>query len=327
MDRPSQVVNTLLSYLRRLHLQIDRDYLRASLTTFAESLMEIEVSGLIDASHYERNRQRRAYRNGYRTHTWQTDIGKIQLRIPKLRRGSYYPGFLEILYQREPFLLDWLQSLYIAGVTLADVETVVVQLGIDNLRRSDIANIVENLHDVIEAYRQRKLRHRYRYLLLDVVDFGLRDSAAIAIGVRETGEYDVLAIEPTTRHYQETFWKTFLTRLRERGLIDIEQVLSDDYANLRGVVDEVFVRADWRYTRAYDLRDLLTHAPQADATQLVEAISRLTINTSQPLLNGFRYPPVSMIAGHYRILHVTPDILIALRNAYTLRSIPRLQTA
>lgn len=135
---------------------MDTEYLRESLRLVTQAIIEWEVSAAIAASHYERKADRRTQRNGYRQRIWQTSLGEIVLHIPKLRKGAYYPAFLESLRQAEPALIDFVQDAYQRGVTLRDIQSALDQLGLAEMHPSQLAEMQDQLGDLIDRYKFRR---------------------------------------------------------------------------------------------------------------------------------------------------------------------------
>jgi len=137
-------------------MSLINDYLRESLRLVAQTIIEWEVSAAIAASHYERNADRRTQRNGYRQRVWQTSLGEIVLHIPKLRKGAYYPAFLESLRHAEPALIAFVQDAYQRGLTLRDMQSALDHLGLTEMHPSHLADMQDQLHDLIARYKSRQ---------------------------------------------------------------------------------------------------------------------------------------------------------------------------
>jgi hypothetical protein len=131
------------------------DFLREGLRVLVQAFIELEISCVIEATPHERSSNRRSYRNGYRRRTWMTSLGELTLEIPKLRKGSYYPAFLDTLRQSESFLLESLRKVYKNGVTVTDVEKIVDVMGFTQSQPDQIADIVEQLFDLVDRFRER----------------------------------------------------------------------------------------------------------------------------------------------------------------------------
>ncbi len=261
----------LVDYLEARDLSISRRYLREALQTLTQAIMESEVSRILDAAHYERNPARRAYRNGYRQSTWSTPVGEIELHIPKLRKGSYYPHFLDNITTQH--LLRLAQTAYIEGTNFAQVSTELQSLTATPLHNHDLADIAQRLDDAVHNAHNSPLRIDYPYLLLDVVDVDQHNHSqwrqfALVFGVDAAGSLRLLGHE-LVAEIDEMVWQQLLRRLRQRGLPDPQAVISDDFWGARSAVETELVDAVWEHQHNFRLR-------QEDAA-VVDAVSNLYI--------------------------------------------------
>ena len=199
MTKPSIA---LREYLRNTGIDLDGDFLRESIALMTRLLMEAEVSEQIGAERYERSNGRQAQRNGYRGREWETRVGEIPVRIPKLRQGSYFPSFLEPRRRAERALMAVIQSAYVEGVSTRKVDKLVQTLGLTGIDKSKVSRICQELDEAVMIFRNRPLEAEYPYLWLDAVYLKVRQNhrsvnmaVVIAIGVRETGEREILAID------------------------------------------------------------------------------------------------------------------------------------
>jgi putative transposase len=177
------------------------DLVRDSLRWLVRQLMEVEVSELIGAARGERSEDRATWRNGYRPRGWDTRAGELELRIPKLRRGSYFPSFLEPRRRSEQALLAVIQQAYVCGVSTRRVDQLVESLGL-RVSRSEVSRICAQLDEQVEAFRQRPLEGDYPYLWLDAKVEKVRDggrvvakAVVIGYGVHETGRREILGFD------------------------------------------------------------------------------------------------------------------------------------
>ena len=208
--------------------------LRDSLRWVCQQLMEAEVSELVGAERGERNPERLTHRNGYRQRPWQTRAGEIELAIPKLRRGSYFPSFLEPRGS-EQALVSVVQEAYVAGVSTRKVDQVVESLGL-RVSKSEVSRICQGLDEQVDAFRDRPLEGRYPYLWLDAKVEKIRDGGRVvrkalvlAYGVHESGYREVIALDVGEAE-TEAFWRAFLRDLVKRGLSGVQLVISDAHA-------------------------------------------------------------------------------------------------
>jgi putative transposase len=194
------------------------DLVRDSLRWLVQQLMDAEVTDLIGAALGERSEDRATWRNGYRPRRWDTRAGELELRIPKLRRGSYFPSFLEPRRRSERALLSVVQRAYVCGVSTRRVDQLVESLGL-RISRSEVSRICALLDEQVEAFRQRPLEGDYPYLWLDAKVEKVRDggrvvakAVVIAYGVHETGRREILGFDVGAAE-TEAFWREFLESL------------------------------------------------------------------------------------------------------------------
>lgn len=265
----------LLEYLHKLALEEDVDFLRESLKVVTQLLMEADVAQAIGAQKHERTQERKSYRNGYRERPWGTRVGDLQLEIPKLRRGSYFPDWL-LASRRlsEQALLNVIQEAYVQGVSTRKVEAVVQQLGIAKLDKSKVSRITKRLQAEVDGFRKRPLEERYPYVWLDAIYPKVRcnhrvvnAAVVIAIGVQADGKRAILGFASGATE-SEAFWSEFLRSLVARGLSGVQLVISDAHEGLRSALAKVLTGASWQRCRVHFIRNLLAHVPRKDKAQL-----------------------------------------------------------
>jgi putative transposase len=252
------------------------DFLRESLRWVVQQLMEAEVSELIGAEHGERNPERLTNRNGYRARSWSTRAGEIELAIPKLRRGSYFPSFLEPRRRSEQALVSVVQEAYVAGVSTRKVDQVVESLGL-RISKSEVSRICAGLDEQVDAFRNRPLEGRYPYLWLDakvekVRDGGrvVRKALVLAYGVHESGYREVIGLDVGEAE-TEAFWRSFLRGLVERGLAGVQLVVSDAHAGLKKAIGQV-LGCPWQRCSVHFLREAVGHARREQQPMLAALI-------------------------------------------------------
>jgi putative transposase len=240
------------------------DFLRESLSWVVQQLMEAEVSELVGAERGQRSEERLTHRNGYRPRRWDTRAGELELAIPKLRRGSYFPSFLEPRKRSEQALVSVVQEAYVAGVSTRKVDQLVESLGL-RLSKSEVSRICQGLDEQVDAFRNRPLEGRYPYLWLDakvekVRDGGrvVRKALVLAYGVHESGYREVIALDVGEAE-TEAFWRSFLRSLVKRGLIGVQLVVSDAHAGLKKAIGQV-LGCPWQRCTVHFLREALGHA-------------------------------------------------------------------
>lgn len=268
----------LMTYLRNLGTELDGDFLRESIELLSQLLMELEVEQLTGAKKYERTPQRRERRNGYRERTWETRVGEIPLRIPKLRSGSYFPSLLQPRRRAERALLAVVQSAYVQGVSTRKVDELLQSLGLTGIDKSRVSRMCKELDAVVEPFRQRALEGLYPYVWLDALYLKVRQNhrivnmaLVIAIGVRETGEREVLGFELGASE-EQAFWLDFLRQLVRRGLKGVRLVISDAHQGLKGAIEQVLTGASWQRCRVHLMRNVLAHVPKGDKSMVAAAM-------------------------------------------------------
>jgi transposase-like protein len=246
-----------------------------------EQLMEVEVSELIGAEHGERTPDRATHRNGYRPRRWDTRAGELELRIPKLRQGSYFPSFLEPRRRSEQALLAVVQQAYVCGVSTRRVDQLVESLGL-RISRSEVSRICRGLDEQVSAFLERPLEGDYPYLWLDAKVEKVRDggrvqrkAVVIAHGVHETGRREILGIDVGEAE-TEAFWTAFLRALVARGLVGVRLVVSDAHEGLKAAIARV-LSCPWQRCTVHFLRDCLGHA-RRDQHGLLAALIRPLFN-------------------------------------------------
>jgi putative transposase len=277
----------LAEYLRNIGVEEDSDFLREGIILMTRLLMEAEVSGQIGAERYERSDSRQGYRNGYRGRTWETRVGEIPLQIPKLRSGSYFPSFLEPRRPGEKALLAVIQSAYVAGVSTRKVDDLVQSLGLTGIDKSKVSRICKELDEAVTAFRHRPLEVAYPYLWLDALYLKVRQNnrivnmaVVLAVGVRETGEREILAIDIGASE-EEAFWTSFLRGLVGRGLDGVQLVVSDAHEGLKGAMAKVLTGTAWQRCRVHFMRNVLAHVPKGDKSIVAAAIRTIFAQHSQ----------------------------------------------
>lgn len=269
----------LLELLRKYQDDPGFDALREGLRWLAQQLIELEVSEVVGAQRYERTETRRTYRNGYRSRRWDTRVGTLELAIPKLRQGSYFPSFLEPRRRLERALLAVVQEAYVLGVSTRKVDELVQALGLEGLSKSEVSRICAELDRQMERFRQRPLEGEYAYVWLDAKGVKSRMdgrvvsvAAVIAVGIRETGEREVLGFDVGAAETYE-FWLEFLRGLVARGLKGVRLVISDAHQGLKRAIGEVLAGAAWQRCRVHFMRNLLARVPK-HAQPMVAALVR-----------------------------------------------------
>lgn len=269
---------TLLE-LARKGQEPGEDFLREAVRWTIHELMEAEVSAQIGAERYERNPERTTQRNGFRERSWDTRIGTLELQIPKLRTGTYFPSWLEPRKRSEQALVAVVAEAYVSGVSTRKVEALVQALGIASLSKSEVSRLCASLDEQVSAFRDRRLDAVYPYLWLDARYEKVREdhrvvsmATVVAYGVRADGVREVLGIDIGLSEDVE-FWREFTQGLIARGLRGVKLVISDAHRGLKQAIREVFVGATWQRCRVHLMRNLLAHVPKT-AQAMVAATVR-----------------------------------------------------
>src|ERR671931_1279905 len=235
---------TIEEVVRQVLRDEHADVIRESVRAVARELMEAEVSELIGAELGERSEDRATHRNGYRPRRWDTRAGEIELQIPKIRQGSYFPSFLQPRKRSEQALVSVVQQAYVCGVSTRRVDQLVESLGL-RISKSEVSRVCRALDEHVEAFRTRPLEGAYPYLFLDAKVEKVRDGGrvvnkalVIAHGVHETGRREILSIDVGEAE-TEAFWTAFLRSLVKRGLVGVQLAISDAHAGLKAAIAKV----------------------------------------------------------------------------------------
>ena len=269
----------LSAFVGKLLEEEDGDTLREGIRVLSQALMESEVSGLIGAERYERSGERSSYRNGYRLRSWDTRVGTIELAIPKIRTGSYFPSLLEPRRRAERALQAVVQEAYVHGVSTRKVDEILKALGLDGMSKSQVSRICAELDIEVEAFRTRPIEGEHPYLWIDATYHKVRQdgrvqamATVVAIGVTLEGERQVLGVDAGPSE-DGAFWTAFLRGLVKRGLRGVKLVISDAHEGLKKAITKVLSGASWQRCRVHFMRNLLATIPHS-AREPVAAIVR-----------------------------------------------------
>src|SRR6202046_4266406 len=247
----------------------DTELLREMVGFTAQRLMDLEAESLTGAPHGQRSEDRINQRNGYRDRIWETRAGTIELRIPKLRKGSYFPAFLEPRRLAEKALTAVVQEAYVQGVSTRSVDDLVQAMGMTGISKSQVSRLCGEIDDKIDTFLNRPLEGDWPYLWLDATYVKVRQAGRIvsvaviiATAVNADGRREVLGMDIGPSE-AETFWTEFLRKLARRGLRGVKLVISDAHEGLKAAIARV-LNATWQRCRVHFMRNLLAHAGRND---------------------------------------------------------------
>ena len=255
----------------------DEDLVREMTAFVAHRLMDLEVEGLTNAAHGERSPERTNSRNGYRERAWHTRSGTIDLKIPKLRKGSYFPTFLEARRAAEKALAAVIQEAYIQGVSTRSVDDLVKAMGMSGISKSQVSRLCSEIDERVKTFLERPLEDEWPYVWIDATYVKVRKggrivsvAVIIAVGVNTDGRREVLgcAVGPSEA---EPFWTDFLRALTRRGLRGVKLVISDAYEGLKAAVAKVF-SATWQRCRVHFMRNALAYVSQKQRLMVAATI-------------------------------------------------------
>jgi len=257
----------------------ESDPLREIVRWAVQEFMEAESSAVIGAGRYERSLERSTQRNGYRPRAWDTRVGTLELQVPKLRQGSYFPSWLEPRRRAEQALVAVIAESYVQGVSTRKVEAVVQALGIAGISKSEVSRLAESLDAQVAAFRTRRLDGAYPYVWVDARYEHVRENGrvvsmavVVAYGVRADGVREVLGLDVGLSE-EAALWTAFFQSLVGRGLHGVQLVISDAHPGLKEAIRTVFVGAAWQRCRVHFMRNVLARVPKT-AQAMVAATVR-----------------------------------------------------
>ena len=280
----------------------DADLLREMIGFTAERLMALEVEGLTGAGHGERSADRITHRNGYRDRSWETRAGTVELKIPKLRKGSYFPGFLEPRRMAEKALAAVIQEAYIQGVSTRSVDDLVQAMGMSGVSKSQVSRLCGEIDDKVNGFLDRPLEGDWPYLWLDATYVKVRQTGRIvsvavtvAVAVNDQGRREVLGMAIGASE-AEAFWTEFLRSLARRGLRGVKLLISDDHKGLKAAATRI-LGATWQRCRVHFARSAAACTSPATCWPMPAARAGASSPPSSPPPSPRRTPTARRSSG------------------------------
>ena len=246
----------------------------------AERMMDLEIEAKTGVPCGSRSPERLNHRNGYRERSWDTRAGRIELAIPKLRKGSYFPSFLEPRRTAEKALAAVIQEAYVHGVSTRSLVDLVKAMGASGVSKSQVSRLVAEIDERVNAFLTRPIEGEWPYLWIDATYLKVREggrivstAAIIAVGVNTDGRREVLGVA-TGPSEAEPFWKAFLRSLADRGLRGVKLVIADDHKGLRAAASKVFSASQQR-CRVHWMRNAFAHAAPKQRPAVIAMIKTI----------------------------------------------------
>jgi len=296
--------SALLDLLALLKAAGVEERVRVMAQRMFQSLIDAEASAVIGADRWERTDDRVAVRNGSRPRTLASTVGDLELRIPKLRSGSFFPALLERRRRIDQALFAVVMEAYVHGVSTRKVDDLVAALGVaSGISKSEVSRICADLDEEVQAFRDRPLDgHGYPYVFLDATYCKARlnrrvvsQAVVVAIGVAADGKREVLGFDVGDSE-DRAFWTGFLRTLRARGLAGVQLVISDAHEGLKQAIGSVFLGATWQRCRVHWSRNLLTHVPKGHGEMVAAAIRAIFSQPKAPEVHA-QFDTIAMMLG------------------------------
>jgi transposase-like protein len=255
----------------------DADLLNEMIGFAANRLMELEADGLCNAGRHERSAERANYRNGYRDRAWETRAGTVDLKIPKLRKGSYFPVFLEHRRTSERALIAVIQEAYVHGISTRSVDDLVKAMGMTGISKSEVSRVCGEIDERVKAFLDRPLEGDWPYLWLDATYVKVRSNGRIvsvaviiAVAVNTQGKREIIGVTVMPSE-AETFWTDFLRSLTRRGLRGVKLVISDAHVGLKAAAAKV-LGSSWQRCRVHFMRNALACVAKRNRPMVAAAL-------------------------------------------------------
>ncbi len=261
------------------------DPLRAMAEMLADFVMEAEVTQKIGAEPHERSDERNGYRNGHRERRWDTRLGTLTLKVPKVRAGGYVPSFIEHRKRSEQALISVIQEAVVQGVSTRKIENVLAEFGIAGVSAGQVSQLCAALDEKVRQFRERPLGES-RYVWVDALYEKVRQddrvesmAVVIATGVNAQGRREVLGFDVIPTESEEG-WTQFFKSLKERGLSGVQLVVSDAHGGLKGAARKV-LKAEWQRCKVHFYRNVLVHVPKRSQSEVSEAMKAVFVQRDE----------------------------------------------
>lgn len=258
------------------------DFLRELTEFMLNRIMDADVTARIKADRHERTEDRETYRNGYRDRAYNTRVGTLDLRIPKLREGTYFPSFLEARKLSEKALNAVIQEAWINGVSTRKVDALVQSMGMTGISRSQVSSVCRDIDGWVKDFLERPIEGDWPYLWLDATYVKVRKggrvvsvAVIIACAVNSDGRREIIGMG-IGESEAKAFWLTFLLSLKERGLQGVKLVISDSHSGLKAAIQQVFC-ASWQRCRVHFMRNVLCRVNKANQSVVRAALQQVFV--------------------------------------------------
>jgi putative transposase len=310
-----------MEWLGKLLADAEPDKIRDLLKRMVEQLMSAEVDALCGAPYKSRSESRENTRNGYRARPWDTRVGSIELAVPRVRSGSYFPHWLlEPRRRAEKALVAVIAEAYVAGVSTRRVEKLAQAMGIDSLSKSQVSELATSLDQVVADFRNRPLDKEYPYVWMDGMAVKCREGGrvvnvclVIATGVNRDGRREVLGLDVITGE-DGSGWLAFLKGLTARGLRGVQLVISDSHNGLKAAIGAALAGAAWQRCRTHFMRNLLCRVPKSAQDFVASAVRTIFAQGSREEVLGQHERIVRQLEMKFRdaatmLIDAGPEIL------------------
>jgi len=279
------MTNATIAFSELAEQGAEADFIRQTLQHALQRLMEMDVEALCQAAYGERSEERINSRNGYRDRAYETRAGKVDLKIPKLRSGSYFPGFLEPRRTAEKALTAVIQEAYIQGISTRSVDDLVKAMGMSGVSKSQVSRLCEEIDERVKSFLERPIEGDWPYLWIDATYVKSRQAGRvvsvaviIAVAVNTDGVREILGVA-TGPSEAEPFWTDFLRGLTRRGLRGVKLVISDAHEGLKAAASKV-LKTSWQRCRVHFIRNAPAHVGKGQRQAVLAMINTIFVQES-----------------------------------------------